>query len=238
MKLSQQHQVKSSARLPMKFPLCLRKSALFYNLSDKEIICFAQNAKTQCFKKHKILYRQGKPAEFLYVICAGWIKLYHPIPDGDEIIIDMLTIGDMFGESVFCDKSQHMRDAQVEVEAKVLCIPSDFLKEQIQLNPALAFNILAWASQHHRKRICESALNAKQDASQRVGRFLLTMCPKNKKKSVVYNLPYAKALIANSLGMNNATFSRALTVLREKVSVCIIGSRVEIDSVEKLAKYV
>jgi hypothetical protein len=51
-------------------------------------------------------------------------------------------------------------------------------------------------------------------------------------------LPYDKSLIAYTLGMKGATFSRALNILRQKTNMRITGSRVEIDSVEDLARFV
>jgi len=51
-------------------------------------------------------------------------------------------------------------------------------------------------------------------------------------------LPYDKTLIAYTLGMKGATFSRALNTLREKTGVRISGTRIEIDSAEQLAKFV
>jgi len=51
-------------------------------------------------------------------------------------------------------------------------------------------------------------------------------------------LPYDKTLIAYSLGMKGATFSRALTILKMKTKIRIINDRVEIDRVEPFEQYV
>jgi CRP/FNR family transcriptional regulator, transcriptional activator FtrB len=92
-------------------------------------------------------------------------------------------------------------------------------------------------SQHHRRHYGAIALNALQNAPQRVGCFFLSLCP-DKTKTAAFYLPYDKALVSQTLGMNNATFSRALNILRQKTGVRIKGDRVEIDQVQRLVKFV
>jgi CRP-like cAMP-binding protein len=93
-------------------------------------------------------------------------------------------------------------------------------------------------SRHHRRHYDEIALNATQNAPQRIGCFLLRLCPAGKKKGIVFHLPYDKALVAYTLGMKSATFSRALNILRQKTAIRIQGTCVEIDSVEQLVEFV
>jgi CRP-like cAMP-binding protein len=77
-----------------------------------------------------------------------------------------------------------------------------------------------------------------QNAPQRIGCFLLRLCPPDKINDIVFHLPYDKTLIAQTLGMKGATFSRALNILRLKTDIRIRGTKVEIDSVERLVKFV
>jgi CRP-like cAMP-binding protein len=93
-------------------------------------------------------------------------------------------------------------------------------------------------SRHHRRHFGQIAFNAMQSAPQRIGTFLLRLCPNDKNKDIVFHLPYDKALIAKTLGMKGATFSRALNILRLKTNIRIHGTRIEIDSVEQLVKFV
>jgi CRP-like cAMP-binding protein len=217
---------------------CLRGASLFSHLSDQEIACFNAATQARSYKKGQILYLQQDSAQFFYVICSGWIKLFHTTQEGEEIVVDMLTTGDMVGESAIFADGQHTSSAQIIEDANLLSIPAHVLKEQICLNPTLALSMLSSMSRHHRRHYGEIAMNAMQSAPQRVGCFLLRLCPRDKKEDVVLRLPYDKALIAYTLGMKGATFSRALNILREKTGMRIKGAAVEIDSVSQLAKFV
>jgi CRP-like cAMP-binding protein len=223
---------------PGQSPNCLRAATLFANLSDEEIASFQQASQTRFYKKGKILYLQENHAEYFYVICGGWIKLFHTTPEGEEVIVDMLTIGDMAGEGAVFEDGHHKSSAQVVEDVQLQSIPSRILKEHIHLSPTLALNMLSSMSRHHRRHYDALALNAMQSAPQRVGCFLLRLCPRDKKKDIVLQLPYDKTLIAEILGMKGGTFSRALNMLRQKTAIRINGDRVEIDSVNQLIKFV
>jgi len=217
---------------------CLRGASLFSNLSETELACFNNAAHARSYKKGKILYLEGEKAESFYVICGGWIKLFHTMPEGEEVIVDMLTTGHMVGESAIFEYGRHTSSAQVIEDAQLLGIPAKLLKEQISLSPALALGMISSMFRHHRRHYGELALNAMQSAPQRIGSFLLRLCPHNKKKGIVLHLPYDKTLIAYTLGMKGSTLSRALNILRQKAAIRIDGSRVEIDSVDRLVKFV
>ena len=141
----------------------------------------------------------------------------------------MLTTGDMFGERAVLEQGHHLSSAQVIEDVQLISIPANLLKDQIRRSPTLALNMLASMSRHHMRCRTESALNAVLSSPQRVGRFLLKLCPRNRTKNVIFHLPYDKTLIARTLGMKNATFSRVLNVLRQKTAIRINGTRVEID---------
>jgi len=221
------------------YPLgSLKSSLLFANLPDEEIAYFQNAAQPRSYKKDKILYLQAEPAKNFYVICNGWIKLFHTLPEGEEVIVDMLTTGHIVGESAIFDHGCHTSSAQIVSAVQLLSIPLKVLKERISLSPKLAFNMLTSMSQHHRRHYGAIALNALQNAPQRIGCFFLSLCPEDKTKAAVFYLPYDKALVAKTLGMNNATFSRALNILRQKTGVRIKGERIEIDQVLRLVKFV
>src|SRR5271156_2855556 len=103
---------------------CLRGASLFSNLSEQELTCFHDAAHARSYKKGKILYIQNEPAEFFYIICGGWIKLFHTMPEGEEVIVDMLTTGHMVGESAIFELGRHTSSAQVIEDVSVLSISS------------------------------------------------------------------------------------------------------------------
>jgi len=179
------------------------------------------------------------PADFFYIICSGWLKLFHTTQEGEEIVLAMLTKYGITGENAIFDKGRYKSSAQVVEDAKILRIPSALLKEQLRVNNQLLFNMLGSVLEyqsHHQLQLEQYLLYS---APQRIGCFLLGLCPKLEQiDGVIITLPYDKTLIASTLGMKGPTFSRALNILREETGIDITGTRVTIGSMECLLKFV
>ena len=208
----------------------LKSIQLFSNLTEEEVVPFQKAAQIRSYKKGKFIYLQGNSATFFYVIGGGWIKLFRTMPEGQEVIIDMLTTGHTFGEDAIFEQGRHACSAQVVEDVKLLSIPANLLKEQTLRSPSLAINMLSTISKQHRHHSGTLAFNTMLSAPQRIGCFLLRLCIDDSQKGAVFNLPYDKSLIADTLGMKGAIFSRALAILKQKTGARVKGPRVEINS--------
>jgi len=212
---------------------------LFANLAGKDVARFADASQIISHKRGKLLYLEGAQAGFFYVICNGWLKLFRTTEEGEEVILAMLTKNNIIGESALFGKGRFMSSAQVVEDAQILSVPLPLLKEQLRMNNQLALNMLASMVQYQRRHELQMEQYLLYSAPQRIGCFLLGLCPEiEQKDGVILNLPYDKTLIASTLGMKGGTFSRALNILREETGINISGTRVVIDSMKRLLDFV
>ena len=196
----------------------LKSISLFAKLSDKDIEQFASVSNLKAHKKGKLLYLEGDKADFIYIICNGWLKLFHITEEGEEVILAMLTSDSTTGENSIFEQGRFTSSAQVAEDATVICIPYSLVKKQLQLNNQLALNMLSTMVQYRRRHELQLEQYLLYSAPQRIGCFLLGLCPvPQQKDGVTLDLPYDKTLIASNLGMKGATFSaRALIYCGKK----------------------
>lgn len=212
---------------------------LFADLTSKEVTLFVDAAQLKSYKKGHRLYLEGEQADRFYIICSGWIKLFRITEEGEEVILAMLTKNSITGESALFEQGRFTSTAQVAEDAQILGIPLLLLKEQLAANNKLALNMLTSMVQYQRRHELQLEQYFLYSAPQRIGCFFLGLCPVlEQKDGVVLDLPYDKTLIASTLGMKGATFSRALNILREETGIHIKGTRVTISSIERLLKFV
>jgi len=217
----------------------LESLTLFADLPHEDLELFADAAQIKSYPKGQVLYVEGEQADFFYIICHGWARLFHATEEGEEAILTMLTKNSITGEHAIFEEGRYTSSAQVVESAQILSIPLALLREQIRQNNQLAFNMLTSMVQYQRRHELQLEKYLLYTAPQRIGCFLLGLCPAlEQKDGVVLSLPYDKALIASTLGMKGATFSRALNILREETGIHIIGTRVTIDSMESLLTFV
>lgn len=181
---------------------------------------------------------EGEEAKVFYIICSGWLKLVHLTEDGEEMIIAMLTQNNIAGESALFENGIFASSAEIVEDAQILSIPMSLLKEQLSASNKLAINMLTSMIQYQRRHEMQLEQFLLYSAPQRVGCFILGLCPVNEQiDGVQIQLPYDKTLIANTLGMRGPTFSRALNMLKDETGTSVRGSVVKIKSIKRLLAF-
>jgi CRP-like cAMP-binding protein len=210
---------------------------LFSGLTTEEQQPFMDDAIEKSFPKGKIIYIEENPADYFYIIKTGWVKLFRETFDGTEAVIDILTNSHIFGEFSIFDSGVYSSSVQAVEDCVLIALPTSLLQDQIHKNQKLTMNMFAAMSRYQKKQDKEIEHLTVQSTSQRIGCFLLRLCPPDKQNNIVIQLPYDKVLLASRLGMKPESFSRSLNTLRNETGIRINGARVEIDSIEQLAGF-
>jgi CRP-like cAMP-binding protein len=196
-----------------------------------------QNATTQLFKKGKILFIHGDNAARFYFVKSGWVKLFRETLDGAQSVADILSSGHIFGETALFEEDVYPYSAEVVEDAEIVSLPLSVLKEEIETNNKMALSMLNSMAKYRRQQDEEIEHRSIQNASQRIGCFLLRLANQGQVGPVTIHLPYDKTLVASRLGMQPETFSRALSKLKDKTGLYVKGATIELDSLDQLAEY-
>ncbi|MMZ53992.1 Global nitrogen regulator [compost metagenome] len=164
------------------------------------------------------IYMQGEQANRLYLIKKGRVRVYYISADGEELTLEIVEKGRIFGESSFLYQStrQTTVDAVNGVEL-VSCTLEDlypYLSQSKELTLIL-FQLLSntcWHLSHQLKR------STFYDRYEKVASFLLdeTAYP-NKDKAISENcIPYSHEELAVCLGLNRVTVTKVLNDFKQK----------------------
>ena len=215
----------------------IKALSLFQGVDDATVSDFAHHSQVMDLPKGSTLFLQDEPAEWFYVVISGWIKLFRESLEGNEAVIDMATTGHLFGETAVLEDDTHSFGAAAVEQSRVLRLPSALLKKAIKDDNKMALAMLTSLSRHRKRQTREIESLTLQNASQRIGCFLLRLCTLNSAEPIEFKLPYDKSLIAARLGMKSETFSRALNKLRLETDITVKGSTVKIPCMESLSHY-
>ncbi|TNE62543.1 MAG: Crp/Fnr family transcriptional regulator [Alphaproteobacteria bacterium] len=215
----------------------LVRHALFAGIDAATVDQFAQAGQLQDYSKGDTLFLQDDDAEWFYIIVSGWVKLFRETMDGHEAVIDILTSGQSFGETAILEDGRHSCGATAVEKVQLLRLPAPMLKRSISENNRMALAMLHTLSQHRRRQTREIESLTLQNASQRIGCFLLRLCTIDMAEPIELKLPYDKSLIAARLGMKSETFSRALNKLRDETDIKVEGSLVTIPRLEVMSSF-
>lgn len=178
----------------------------------------ANGARLQ-FARNEPIFNQDDPAEQVYRIVSGTVRLCRYMPDGRRYIMDFLLPGDLMG---FVESADLPACAEAVTEVTLVAFPRtcfDRLAKEngevrTQLLRHLSSNLLS-AQQHLFVLGC-------QKARERVASFLLRLADRmGASCGDRLDLPMSRQDIADHLGLTIETVSRTITGLRSTGAVLI-----------------
>lgn len=226
-------------RSAMNLMQTIKKTSLFRNIDADTLEQLATQCHQKTYAKGRDLFAMGDPADAFFIILQGWVKLYRPSRDGDEVIIHVFGPGETFAEAaVFNNSKIYPVNAQAVEDVTVIQVPRSFFIQKIEEDSRFALRMLGAiaARQHYLVQQLEQVTT--RTASQRIGAFLIRFCRKEKqgKDEWLVDLPYDKSVISTRLNIKPETFSRALAKLTP-YGVTIKGRRLVITDMDKLAEF-
>jgi len=82
------------------------------------------------YNKGSMVFLQGSPADVMFWVVAGLVKVYCPRPDGSRILVELGGPGDLIGHVDYID-SRGRRAQVFEVEALTKCSVVLFTREHV-----------------------------------------------------------------------------------------------------------
>jgi len=209
-----------------------RESLFLSSLPKTSVSLILSNATEQNFKQGETIFLHGEPADHIYIVIKGWVKLYRIAPNGAEAIVGVFTAGHSFGEALALHREVYPVAAESVTDSHVLSLPTSILTDLIESDPEIAVSMLAATFQHLHSIVLQLEQMKAFSGAQRVAEFLVELCPVSKGACTV-TLPYDKSLIAGRLGMKPESLSRAFAKLR-KLGVKVRRCHAAISDVEGL----
>lgn len=215
----------------------LANTQIFYGCKNDLINEFISNSTIQSVQKGEKVYNNFDKANWFYLVLQGWVKLYRETMDGNEAVVDVMGKNEIYGELAMLQDFQYSENCVAVENTELMRLPLGLLSQKIEEVPKLALNLLKHSANVKRRKNKEIEHRGVQNASQRIGCFLLTMCNGSKTNSSTLYLPYDKILISAKLGMQPETFSRALAKLKASTTIQVKGDTIEIPDIANLSEF-
>ncbi len=121
----------------------LRKSPLFYGLSDEELKQLMDMAEPLFLRAGEILIKQGDPGDSAYVVIKGEFEIQKQ--SGQSLIkIDVRNPGDVVGEMALLARAPRSATVVSKTDSEVLRIPQEAFEKLLAASPTASLAILQW----------------------------------------------------------------------------------------------
>ncbi|ATJ88233.1 MULTISPECIES: Crp/Fnr family transcriptional regulator [Ralstonia solanacearum species complex] len=210
----------------------IKHTPFFQDFDAEDIAMLARGCRQMRIARNAFVFRLGDPADGLYLVAAGAIKLALPASRGQGKVIEFFGPGQSFGEPFMFLARPYAADAQALEDSLLLWIDRQAIQAAIDLHPSLARQMLIGLSSrlHTLMRDIES-VNL-QSASQRLIGYLLAL-PRKMDRA---RFPCSKHLVASKIGVAPATLSRLLRQLIRDGLILVEGRDVVIRSPSALER--
>jgi CRP/FNR family transcriptional regulator, nitrogen fixation regulation protein len=172
------------------------------------------------FARNEEIYGDGEPAEFIYQVLVGAVRIYKMLNDGRRQICAFYLPGDVFGLDAGED---HAFSAEAVTQSSILVIKRSTVTAQAAKDPALSRQLWNLTSCELQKMQDHVMLLIKS-AQERVASFLLQMAQRMPGANEI-ELPMSRQDIADYLGLTIETVSRTLTQLETRATIALPSSR-------------
>lgn len=196
---------------------------LFRSLNGEQLNLIAQACHLIAIAQHDFVFRKGDPANGLYIVASGSIKLSLRAANGQEKIIEFFREGDTFGEALMFLEMPYVSQAQALKDTLLIWIKKEDIDQALEHIPSFARHLLASLSLRLHTLMLDIETTHLQSAMQRVLSYLLNL----PRTGDVVQLPFHKKTIASKLGLTPETFSRLLQQLINKGQIAVRGRNVE-----------
>jgi len=172
------------------------------------------------FARNGEIYGEGEPADYIYKVASGAVRMYKVLDDGRRQITAFYLPGDIFGFEV---GDEHTSSAEAIGNTIVLVFRRSTVLALANRDGDVAHELWAMTARElHRAR--SHMLLLIKSAQERVAAFLLEMAGRMPASDEV-ELPMSRQDIADYLGLTIETVSRTLTQLENSAAIALPASR-------------
>jgi CRP/FNR family transcriptional regulator, global nitrogen regulator len=196
---------------------------------------------TEIFERGKTIFFPGDPAERVYFLSKGAVKLSRVYEAGEEITVALLRENSVFGvlSLITGQKADRFYHAVAFTTVELLSVPIDRVEQAMISNPALPMLMLRGLS----ARILQTEMMietlAHRDMGSRLVSFLLILCrdfgvPGG--DGVTIDLKLSHQAIAEAIGSTRVTVTRLLGDLRDEKMISIHKKKITVHDPVKLSQ--
>ena len=119
----------------------LNTISLFQGLAEADLRELSERASTRSLPRDALVVREGEPADALYGIVRGRVKVYLGGEGGGEVILDTKGPGQYFGEMMLDDKPRSASVMTLE-PSELAVIPRVEFKAFLLKHPEIALHVI------------------------------------------------------------------------------------------------
>jgi len=209
-------------------PICIGHIWIFENLAPEELKTLVDGAMRKVFDRGQTIFFQGEPADKMFLIKAGRVKLSKVTEDGAEITLDMRKGGDFIGEAMLSEETDYPVTAWCMEKTLICGFSKRGFEEIVVKHPNIGLQVIRNLSQRIAwltSRVGDLSIT---NLEERLHRVLLNVAREHGARqphAMVIQFPLTHEDLAFLVGAHRVSITRAMKNLRESGKIIQEGKR-------------
>ena len=219
----------------------LRQVNVFAEATDSDLEKITQNSVERSIDEGEFFFFQGDPAEYLYVLISGQVKLLQSNPNGKQVNIRTVQPWEMFAAlGAVRKEATYPASAQALQDSAALVIRSGFINEMMQTRPYLSIALTRLMTLNIQEIQARYRELATERVEQRIAHTLLRLASQMGQRiqngATSVEMEFSRQDLAEMTGTTLYTVSRTLSEW-EKLGIIEAGrERIRIHNPHGLVK--
>lgn len=209
----------------------LKTIPLFSNLSHAQRNRIQSGCRHLAIPKNAVILHQKEHSLDLCVILSGRVKVSLIHEDGREVVLDLLTEGDFFGELSLFDLEPRSATVTAMTDAKILVLTRDAFLKIVKEDPGVLRSLLSVMVKRLRKADERIETLTFLDVKGRVAKLLMDLAHRSGERlpngSVKIRCPSHQD-IAGQIGSSREAVTKALKSINFQGLIALRGKEVTI----------
>jgi CRP-like cAMP-binding protein len=182
------------------------------------------------------LYSEGSPADSIYFLESGLVKIHRRGDEGKEIILQIIAPGEVFGEQALGTEQLRAVSAEVLQEGLIYVVPRDLFLTFCESHPEVWRHIAVMTINRKRELEKKIELLCLRDVEYRILFYLveLALAIGQKIDAHEYSIPLSQGELASLIGATRETTSTTLNTLARRGLVRLGRRQLAVSSLESL----
>lgn len=198
----------------------LGRSPYFAGLSEDELGRIDERMQATSWREGDTLYHAGDPAEHLYIVAEGRVKLSQVTASGAETVADVLAPGELFGAMGAVGEPIHLQTASAMVGSCALRIDQESFRAVLREHPTVALRVLDDVALRLSRAHSDIGGQSSDTVAQRVATALLRLADKvgedRGADGILIEVPLARTDLAGLARSTPESVSRVMSRWRRE----------------------
>lgn len=205
----------STLPLPAQTIGLLRQIPLFQDLAEDELRALADPCRLNHYESDAVIFHQGDACERVWILRQGRVKIIHREEDGREVILEIISPGEVFGgATIFLPEQPATARAILPVET--ISFSASAYTQFLREHPAATLKLIRMLG-NRLHSIMEMQVLAGERVERRLAHILLKLAERvgqRQTEGVLITIPLSRQDLADMSGTTLETAIRAVSRLR------------------------